>query len=100
MPSYPGAIHGFRTIENIDGAEYTPANTTTIYAEDTNDITAEIVAIETTLGVDVQGEELTLGERLTAIETRLTDLEGFAYSYVDGKLADHENRIEYLESVV
>lgn len=66
MTTYPGAIDEFRNTENIQGVEYKPADTTTVFAEDTNAHSSAIVAIEATLGVNPAGEFETVADRLNA----------------------------------
>lgn len=49
MASYPSSVKTFRTIENRNGAVYDADDTKTLFAEDIEAITDEIVAIETEL---------------------------------------------------
>lgn len=56
MPAdFPGAITSPRTMVNRPGVVYDAAKTKVIYAEDFNKDRAEIVAIETELGIDPKG---------------------------------------------
>lgn len=66
MSIYPGAIDEFRDTANIQGVEYNPADTTTVFAEDTNAHSSAIVAIETTLGENPAGAFETVADRLDA----------------------------------
>jgi len=66
MSTYPGAIDEFRNTENIPGVEYNPEDTTTVFAEDTNNQSSAIVAIESTLGVNPAGAFETVADRLDA----------------------------------
>lgn len=53
MSSYPGAIYAPRTIENRPGVVYDALKSKVAYAEDQNLPNAEIVAIETALGINL-----------------------------------------------
>lgn len=64
MTNYPGAIDEFRNVENLPGVLYDPADTKTVYAEDTNNLASAVVAIENTLGVDPAGPAATVADRL------------------------------------
>lgn len=66
MSTYPGAVDEFRNTTNIQGVEYNPDDTTTVFAEDTNSHSSAIVAIEQTLGVDPAGDFETVADRLDA----------------------------------
>lgn len=66
MSIYPGEIDEFRNTTNIQGVEYNPADTTTVYAEDTNAHSSAIIAIEETLGENPQGDYETVAARLAA----------------------------------
>jgi len=46
MSDFPNSIYSPRTMQNRNGVEYNPENTKTFYAEDLNNISDEIVAIE------------------------------------------------------
>lgn len=67
MSTYPGAIDEFRSTANIQGVEYNPDDTTTVFAEDTNAHSSAIVAIESTLGVNPAGAFETVADRLDAV---------------------------------
>lgn len=66
MTIYPGAIDEFRTTQNIPGVLYDAADTKTVFAEDTNNHSDAIVAIEETLGENPQGDYPTVADRLAA----------------------------------
>lgn len=66
MTTYPGAIDEFRNTTNLPGIVYDKDDTTTVFAEDTNNHSAAIVALETTLGVNPQGDYPTVADRLAA----------------------------------
>lgn len=68
MTTYPGTIDNFREVENLPGTEYDPADTKTVYAEDTNNHSDAIIAIETTLGTNPQGDAASVADRLDDIE--------------------------------
>ena len=67
MATYPGAIYAPRTKNNKSGVVYTPANLTTLYAEDVVYDDAEIVAIETELGTNPKGIYASVKANLEAL---------------------------------
>lgn len=75
MSDYPGAIDEFRTTQNLPGILYDEADTTTVYAEDTNNITSAIVAIENTLGTNPDGTFANVADRLDNIDASHVVLE-------------------------
>ena len=64
MATYPGGIFDPRIVENLPTIVFDAGETTTLFAEDTNDTNAEIVAIEETLGINPQGAYDSVAERL------------------------------------
>lgn len=66
MTLYPGEIDEFRVAQNIPGVLYDAADTKTVFAEDTNNHSDAIVAIEETLGENPQGDYPTVADRLAA----------------------------------
>lgn len=68
MTIYPGAIDEFRTTQNIPGVLYDADDTKTVFAEDTNNHSDAIVAIEETLGVEPAGAFATVAGRLNNID--------------------------------
>jgi len=64
MASYPDAVVTPRAIENRAGVVYDANDTKTLFAEDIENINAEIVAIETDLGLNPEGVFNTVAERL------------------------------------
>lgn len=66
MSNYPGAIDEFRTVQNLPGILYESTDTTTVFAEDTNSHSDAISAIESTLGINPQGDYDTVADRLDA----------------------------------
>lgn len=79
MTTYPGAIDEFRETQNLPGITYDSEDTTTVYAEDTNDHSDAIVAIETTLGVEPQGDSDTVADRLASLEALIATLDDRYY---------------------
>jgi len=71
MSSFPTTIYNPRTVDNVPNTVYDPLETERIFAEDVNDANDEIVVIETTLGLEPQGDFATVAERLDHIETKL-----------------------------
>ena len=69
MATYPGGIYSPRTKNNKDGVVYTPANLTTLYAEDVVYDDAEIVAIETELGTNPKGAKADVKTRLDDVDS-------------------------------
>lgn len=67
MTIYPGAIDEFRTAQNIPGVLYDPADTKTVFAEDTNNHSDAIVAIENELGTNPAGAFADVASRLEAL---------------------------------
>lgn len=72
MADFPASIFTPRTTENLNGIVYDDTKTKEVFAEDYSLPAAEIVAIETTLGVDPQGSEATVSARIAALESRPT----------------------------
>lgn len=84
MSTYPGEIDEFRNTENLPGVEYDAADTKTVYAEDTNNHSSAIVAIESTLGVNPAGDAESVADRLDAFDTGFIKyLSGVQFAYVN-----------------
>lgn len=66
MADYPDTIFEPRAMENLNGLVRDVADVKNLYAEDYNEATAEIVAIETVLGLNPEGDYATVAERLDA----------------------------------
>lgn len=66
MNIYPDGIYTGREIANLPGIEYKEDDKTTIFAEDIGGLNAEVHAIESTLGLNPQGEFPTVADRLAA----------------------------------
>lgn len=75
MTIYPGAIDEFRTTQNIPGVLYDAADTKTVFAEDTNNHSDAIVAIENELGTNPAGAFANVAGRLDGIDTTLSGKE-------------------------
>lgn len=75
MSNYPDSLFVPRTVENRAGVSYDASKTKVFYAEDINDATAEIVAIQETLGLNPEGSATTVGDRLDTIEADLVAVE-------------------------
>jgi len=97
MSTYPGAVDTFRTVENDNGIEYTPSKTKVIYAEDLQQRSSAITAIESTLGVNPQGAYATVVAWLNALVSAIAgkqDSLGFTAENVANKktsLADNSD---------
>lgn len=74
MTTYPGAIDEFRTTQNIPGILYDPDDTKTVFAEDTNNHSTAIVAIETELGTNPAGASATVADRMNALDTTISEI--------------------------
>ncbi len=81
MADFPSSIFEPRELDNLEGIDYVPEDTKTIFAEDVNKPNAEIVAIEETLGTNPQGAYDTVKDWLTAVATSLASL--FSSSTID-----------------
>lgn len=75
MSEYPGAIDEFRTTQNLPGILYDETDETTVYAEDTNNHSSAIIAIETELGTNPSGASASVAGRLDGIDTTLSGKE-------------------------
>lgn len=75
MSIYPGAIDGFRTVQNLPGIFYDETDATTVYAEDCNNSNSAVVAIETELGTNPSGAAPSVASRLDGIDTTLAGKE-------------------------
>jgi hypothetical protein len=110
MADYPSAIYSPRTKNNKEGVVYTPANDTTLYAEDIVKDDDEIVAIETELGTNPKGAYASVKANLealwSAIGGAITSFLGLSdtpSSYTDqaGKVVAvnaGENALEFIEA--
>ena len=67
---YPGAIYSPRTKENRSGVDYDANKKTVIFAEDISKDDAEIVAIETELGLLPKGAYASVKARLDALAAK------------------------------
>lgn len=72
MSLYPGAQDEFRVTQNLPGILYNAADTKTVFAEDTNNHSDAIVAIEETLGINPQGTADTVVDRLDDVDTAIS----------------------------
>lgn len=68
MADFPTAIFAPRTVSNLPGVSYDATQEKIQYAEDFTLPAAEIVAIETILGLNPQGAFDTVSERIAALE--------------------------------
>jgi hypothetical protein len=71
MANFPDSIYSPRTMVNRTGQVYDDTKTKVIYAEDFNLDRAEIVAIETILGLNPEGTYTSVSDRLDYIEENL-----------------------------
>ena len=88
MAEFPNDIFDPRTMQNLPGLVRDPADTKNLYAEDYNEATAEIVAVEETLGTTPQGIYSTVKAWLTSLTSALAgkqDSLGFTAENVANK---------------
>lgn len=71
MASYPNSIYSPRIVENRSGVSFNPNKTNVFFAEDKNNSDAEIVAIETELGLNPKGTKASVRARLDDIDSAL-----------------------------
>lgn len=83
MAKYPSSIFDPRPKENRLGVEFNPAKKTVLFAEDISSIDEEIVAIETILGLNPQGEHETVGDYLQALESVISSIPDSFLDLVD-----------------
>lgn len=69
---YPAQTYAPRTIANRPGITYDPADTKTLYKEDFDGATQEIVAIETELGANPKGVYASVAAYLAALASAIT----------------------------
>lgn len=67
MSAYPDALPTLRAVANDTGVAYDPTQKNVVFAEDINNIVAELVAIATELGTQPKGS-------FADVKTRLTEL--------------------------
>lgn len=79
MSIYPSGIVEFREKVNLPGIEYDPDDKRTLFVEDMQKVEGEIVAIEETLGEEVQGDYPTLADRLTASDDAIAAILPLVY---------------------
>lgn len=74
MDNYPEDISTFRTRQNLPNQPYDETKLTTIYNEDLTRIESELVAVETVLGIEPQAGFTTVADRISALETYITNI--------------------------
>lgn len=67
--AYPEDIDEFREIENLPGLTYDPADRRTLFMEDLQELRDSIVRIEQTLGLNPQGSDDDVVDRLSRVDT-------------------------------
>lgn len=94
MANYPSTMPDLRVVQNDPGVAYDPLQTNVVFAEDTNNMAAEILAIATELGAtpkgtfsdvaarltDISGKVATYGGNITSLLSRVTALENKGYT--------------------
>lgn len=79
MANYPASIANLRTVQDRNGVVYDADKKTVCYAKDTNDIIAELEAIEAELGTNPKGASADVKARIVAVEAAITALQGAGY---------------------
>lgn len=74
MADFPDNIFEGRAVENLPGQTYDAGKTTRLYAEDINNLSGEITAIEETLGTNPEGAFATVKAWLSDLGTKLSNL--------------------------
>lgn len=95
MATYPDNMPALREVENDPGVAYDPLQTNVVFAEDVNNIAAEILAIATELGTLPKGS-------FADVKTRLADMTSktaTAQSTANGKANKQNGVIVRLGSI-
>ena len=71
MADFPTSVYVPRTKQNRLGVVYDPTKTRVGYAEDVTKLDAEVVSIETILGLNPQGASASVGARISALDVIL-----------------------------
>ena len=74
MPDFPTSLYTERTTSNLPGITYDPANEKNLYSEDFQHHAAEIIAIETALGVGMANVASPLGFTAENVANKKTGL--------------------------
>lgn len=92
MAAYPDALPTLREVENDPGVAYDPLQKNVVFAEDTNNIAAEILAIATELGTLPKGTFADVKARLADMTTKTAT----AQSTANSKANKQNNVMVYL----
>lgn len=90
MANYPNTMPDLRAVENDPGVAYDPLQTNVVYADDINNMAAEILAIATELGATPKGT-------FADVAARLTDISGKVATY-GGNISSLMSRVTALEN--
>lgn len=80
MAAYPDALPELREVENDPGVAYDPLQKNVVFAEDTNNIAAEILAIATELGTLPKGSFADVKARLADMTSKTSTAQSTANS--------------------
>lgn len=80
MAAYPDALPTLREVENDPGVAYDPLQKNVVFAEDTNNIAAEILAIATELGTLPKGSFADVKARLADMTSKTATAQSTANS--------------------
>src|SRR3989337_4304559 len=69
MANFPTSIYAPRTKANRSGVVYDPTKTTRLFAEDVSKLDAEVVSLETILGLSPQWASVSIAERIKGIRS-------------------------------
>lgn len=67
MPNFPDSFFSPREVANREGVEYDVDKSKVFFAEDHNNLSAELVAVEGALGLNPEGDYTTVADRLESI---------------------------------
>lgn len=93
MSVYPDALPTLRAVDNDPGVAYDPLQTNVVFAEDVNNIAAEILAIATELGTLPKGSFADVKTRLADMTTKTATAQSTAN--VKAKKKDNALRVIY-----
>lgn len=69
--AYPDSFDGLRMVANRPGIVYDPNKQTTLYANDLQNLQANINRTQETLGLNPEGSKMSVAERLEDMDTRI-----------------------------
>ena len=91
MANYPNAVPTLRAVENDPGVAYDPNQKNVVFAEDINNMAAEIKAIAAELGTTPKGSDADVAARLNDISERVASHRG-DISSISARVTALENK--------